>query len=256
MNRYPLFRAAAVFDPGHLMDPELLLTRAERVEFENLPTERRKRHYLIGRMAARNAVRRLLGAAFDGTSVAILSEPDSAPCVTVDGKADEIAVSISHSGHLAVACVWPTRSRYLISAGVDLEHVRPNEVAESRYAYSRRERALLARLPEGPEILGLAGWAVKESVWKALLASQAIGPDAIDIYALSLEKGFAAVRVKRTLAETLGDAQLDVRIGIVEHSGERYVLSFAQVIASRSTLQGRSAGLLQSVAGPLKEIPV
>lgn len=206
------------------------LTSPERRELEQLPTERRKRQFAIGRVAARAAVRQYLQDG-DCPSVEIVNEPECAPRLALDGRTDRAGISISHSSRLAVACVWSLTSAHLLAAGVDVEHVRPNQVSESTYAFSRRERKLLARLPEKPEILGLAGWTVKEAVWKALRASQSIGPDAIDIYALSLGQGYAVVKVKGLLAHHLGAAQLSVTTEIIPGPDGRYVLSLARVLA-------------------------
>ncbi len=229
MDHHSLLRMTLAADSDRPLGQEHL-TVAERLALEQMPTERRRFQFVLGRLAARAAVRQFLGPGAH-TSLEILAEPGRAPRLSLDGRTDRAAISISHSSRLAVACLWPINSAYLLSAGVDLEHVRPNEVGESAYAFSDRERRLLARLPEAPEILGLAAWTVKESVWKALLASQDIGPDAIDLYALSLEEGYAVVQVRDRLAEKLGAARLDVQTEIIQGPDGRYILSLAQVLA-------------------------
>jgi phosphopantetheinyl transferase len=231
MSYHSSLRVAFVPDLGKPLDAQLLhLSASEREQAKALPTERRRRQYVIGRLAAFEAIRQLLETRMPVSSLEILSEPEHGPRVSVNGISDRVSISISHSSRLAVACAWLDHSRDLDSAGVDLEYLRQNEVAESTYAFSRREQKLLLQTPEGPETAALAAWTTKEAVWKALLAGQEIGPSAIEIQRQSLAKGHSAVRVKGQLSKRLGNSELQVRMGRVEGPDGAYVFSVALVI--------------------------
>jgi phosphopantetheinyl transferase (holo-ACP synthase) len=230
MNGHGSLRVAIVSDLDESIEKLLLhLTATEREQAKALPTVRRIRQYVIGRLAARKAIRELLEDRMCVSSIEILSELDQAPFVNINGEMDQVRISISHSSRLAVACAWLAHSSHLGSAGIDLEYVRSNEVVES-YAFSRAERKLLFQAPEGPEITALAAWTVKESVWKALLADQAIGPNAIEIRRQSLAQGRAAVSVKGQLAKRLGHSNLKVQMGKIEGPDGTYVFSLTQVV--------------------------
>ncbi len=206
------------------------LSSAEKEQVASLPTELHRRQSVIGRIAAHNAIQQTLDPTSRRAQVAIVSELGREPRVLMDGAIDRVRVSISHSSHLAVACAWLPNPGNPVYAGIDLERLRPNDIADSTYAFSRRERTMLARAPEGPEIAALAAWTAKEAVWKALLASQRIGPNAIDIKEQCLANGYATVQVRGELAHRLGDAKLSVRNRFISGPDGRYILSLACVI--------------------------
>jgi 4'-phosphopantetheinyl transferase EntD len=235
MSQSSPLRIAVVPDLGQSLDAEWTrLTPAERDQAEASPTKHRRRQYVLGRLAAREAIRRLVEPRTFIAFIEILSEPERVPRASVNGISDWVSISISHSNRLAVACAWLAHSSTLVSAGIDLEYLRPNEVAESTYAFSRAERKLLARALEGSEIAALAAWTAKEAVWKALLAGQDIGPNAIEVKAQSLEQGRAIVQVKGPLLKRLANSKLDVQSKRIEGPDGEYVLSLARVIAPES----------------------
>jgi 4'-phosphopantetheinyl transferase EntD len=235
MSQSSPLRIAVVPDLGQPLDTDWMrLTGAERDQARAWPTERRRRQYVFGRLAAREAIRGLLEPRTFVSFIEILSESERAPRVSVNGMLDGVLISISHSNRLAVACAWLAHSKNLASAGIDLECLRPNEVAGSTYAFSRAERKLLGRAPEGPEIAALAAWTAKEAVWKALLAGQEIGPNAIEVKQQSLEQSCAVIQVKGPLLKRLGDSRLNVQSNRFEGPGGEYVLSLAQVTRSES----------------------
>jgi len=204
--------------------PDLLLMRlspAEREQAEqNWPAGCRRRQFLLSRLAAHRAVQRLLAGRVPPPSIQVLSGPAGEPRARVDGVEGVVSVSLAHSGRLALACAWPGARRH---TGVDLERVRPTDVAHSRYAFSRRERALLARAPEGLALAGLAAWTAKEAAWKALWPHQPVSPAGIEIRALDLERGCAVAQVPP------GRAQFEVRIGFIAGPDGPYLLSIAQL---------------------------
>jgi phosphopantetheinyl transferase len=202
------------------------LPAAERALAAALPTERRRRHFALGREAARITVRRLLGGA---AAVEVRTGAEGEPVVRAAGVAVE--VSIAHSGRLAAACAWHADCGG--HAGVDLERVRPSAIGRDSYAFSARERARIRAVPEGEEVAGLAAWTVKEAVWKALRGHPSDGPAEIEVSRLDLGHGEAAVRLRPRLRDRLGDGSLRVRVGRVQGPDGPYLLSVAEVRRAR-----------------------
>src|SRR5512136_2393918 len=135
------------------------LTSAEREQVERSGlAERRLRHFALGRVAARVAVRRALGVETATVPIDILTGPDGEPQVQIDGQVGIASVSVSHSGRLVAACGWRDPGGNKRSAGVDLERLRPTEIARSSYVFTQREQRLLARAPQGSILAGLAAW--------------------------------------------------------------------------------------------------
>jgi len=223
------FKGQAVLVPDLLQPLELLLaelTAAEREQApaasrQGRPTERRCRQFVLGRCAAHAAVRRALAGQAQPSCIEVLTGQEGQPVVWVDGVAGAACVSITHSGRLALACAW-TGTPEGRRAGVDLERLRPVDVAQSRYAFSRRERALLARAPEGPRLAGLAAWTAKEAAWKALWPAQGADPAEVEVWALNLAGGQAVVRAPR------GGSRLGVRVGMTAGPEGEYVFSVAR----------------------------
>lgn len=208
------------------------LTAAEQELANSLFPESRRRHFALGRWAAHVAVHRAIAATDDRCGVVeVVPGLHGAPQVRLDGEESPVSVSLAHSGRLAAACAWRKGVNGRLAAGVDLERVRPSKVAESEYAFSARERALLAMLPEGPRVGGLVAWTVKEAVWKALRLDQSYGPWELRIRALDLRIGQAEVGVSRRLLPRLGDAALRVRIVNVMGPDGPYFLTLAEVVS-------------------------
>jgi 4'-phosphopantetheinyl transferase EntD len=206
------------------------LAPAEQQQAEAHPIQRRRRHYVLGRLAAHRAVARVLGAGARHVSVEVLTELTGAPLVWIDQVAGHVSVSLAHAGRLAVACAWRNLPDVSYSAGVDLEQVRNTEVAQSRYAFSRRERMLLAHAPAGQVLAGLAAWTVKEAAWKALQPNLRAGPEMIPISALSLAQGRAKVAVPKNLLARFTAPLVRTRVGYVVGPDGPYFLALAQVM--------------------------
>jgi 4'-phosphopantetheinyl transferase EntD len=223
-------------DPPGSIDALLArLSVAERAEAHGRSGTAR-RHFVLGRLAAHAAIRRTLGAGTGGAVVEVLAGPAGEPRARVDGPARAVSASISHVGRMAVACAWRSAPGY--AAGVDLERVRPTRVAQSGYAFSARERALLCGVPQGPVLAGLAGWALKEAVWKALWPHQPPNPAAVGIRTLSLASGRATVDVARRYLRGGDDAAIRARLEMVTGPDGDYVLAVAEIASSPS--EGRA----------------
>ena len=147
------------------------LARVERETLARFPVEKRRRDWLLGRLAAKAAVRAELGPAAPGAErLAIVADEHGAPVAHVEDEAGAlaplaVALSLSHGHERAVA--WASAARLV---GVDLELIRPRPDGTLRF-YLSAEEQLLARCFDAPAERDRAAvvlWALKEAAWKAL----------------------------------------------------------------------------------------
>ncbi|WP_410655185.1 beta-ketoacyl synthase N-terminal-like domain-containing protein [Amycolatopsis sp. lyj-112] len=141
-----------------------LLAGAEREQYEK-QSPRRKRPWLLGRIAAKDAVRRLLWADGEGdvfpAELRIGNTSSGAPAVTgaYGRELPELTVSIGHRDALGVAIARPG------PCGIDIEAVEDRPQSTVSAALGDAERALLGE----PEALWFTRfWAAKEAVAKRL----------------------------------------------------------------------------------------
>ncbi|MEV5947853.1 beta-ketoacyl synthase N-terminal-like domain-containing protein [Streptomyces sp. NPDC051993] len=189
---YPEHRALAEAQPGgwcllrdawpDLASRDLLtrmqLGRAEREAYEARPP-RGRRQWLLGRIAAKDAVRRWLwehgeGAVFPA-EIEIVNEESGRPrAVGVHGRTlPALDLSLAHRGDLAVALVRPPgHSPYSTGVGIDIEEIADHTPHTHRVALGARELALLGRLVaagsgESEALWFTRFWAAKEAAAKA-----------------------------------------------------------------------------------------
>nr|WP_267890396.1 type I polyketide synthase [Streptomyces sp. ERV7] len=153
------------------------LGRAEREAYEARPP-RGRRQWLLGRIAAKDAVRRWLwergeGAVFPA-EIEIVNEESGRPrAVGTYGRAlPALDLSLAHRGDLAVALVRPAApDPYPSGVGIDVEEIADRTPGTHRVALGPRELALLAALVAGggeSEALWFTRfWAAKEAAAKA-----------------------------------------------------------------------------------------
>src|SRR5262245_41403436 len=140
----------------------------ERAVLERFEVEKRRLDWLLGRSAAKAAVRAAIGDRAPPT-LAILDDENGAPAAfAVEGSALrplDVALSLSPCHGLGVAVA---SERDLV--GVDVERVRPRPEPTFRFYLHEDERAPLAALGEGParDEAAIVLWALKEAAWKAL----------------------------------------------------------------------------------------
>jgi malonyl CoA-acyl carrier protein transacylase/phosphopantetheinyl transferase len=147
---------------------------------------RGRRHFLMGRIAAKDAVRRWLWARGAGplfpVEVTIAPDEHGRPIVNVPGHL-KVCVSIAHSGDFAVAIAHEK------AIGIDVEIVEPRNPGLEMIALSAPERALLDRVASrvaGDPIHARSEaftrfWAAKEAVSKAEGTGLAGRPSAFTI---------------------------------------------------------------------------
>jgi phosphopantetheinyl transferase len=136
------------------------LGRAERDDYERSPL-RSRRQWLLGRIAAKDAVRRWLwdqgaGPLFPA-EVVIANDASGRPVTR-----DDLDISLAHTADLAVAMARPAGG----GVGIDIEEVVDRQGGAMFIALGQAERALLTTLR--PQALWFTRfWAAKEAVAKA-----------------------------------------------------------------------------------------
>lgn len=147
------------------------LGSGERAAYDRHPP-RGRRSWLLGRIAAKDAVRRWLWDQGEGdifpAELVVGNEPGGAPVVTgVHGRVvPPLSLSLAHTGDVAVALVGGPGER----VGIDVEAVDDRPATTLAVALTGAERELLARLvtEDEPEPLWFTRfWAAKEAVAKA-----------------------------------------------------------------------------------------
>jgi len=150
----------------------VVLSERELAALQALASEKRRRDWLAGRLAAKLLVARTLAPAL-GTllplrDIEIGYDTDGAPRFTVAGRPgleSGWSISIAHcAGHGACAMAQTSRTGRV---GVDLERARELRPELRRYFLSADELRRLGELPAGGPISPLALWTVKEAVIKA-----------------------------------------------------------------------------------------
>jgi 4'-phosphopantetheinyl transferase EntD len=217
-------RVALVHDDGSATATLLAgLSRSERARADMFATERRRRHFALGRLAARCALRQLWPSA---RAPEILPGANGQPIVAARG-ASAVGLSIAHDDRLAAACAWPAPDRR--GVGVDVERCRPCGVGESEYAFSSRERALL-RTPGDSSLAALAAWTAKEAAWKALVPEPTLGPESLELMRLSLDRGRALLRTRSPGAGAGGGRTLTARLCLLQGWDGPYLLALAATV--------------------------
>ncbi|MFD9790989.1 beta-ketoacyl synthase N-terminal-like domain-containing protein [Streptomyces sp. NPDC059070] len=150
------------------------LGRAERESYAARPP-RGRRQWLLGRIAAKDAVRQWLWAHGEGgvfpAEIEIANEESGRPYArgTHGRVLPALDLSLAHRGDLAVALVRPSGPGGAV--GIDVEAIADRDPGTVRTALGPRERALLAgaaaRTGEPEAVWFTRFWAAKEAAAKA-----------------------------------------------------------------------------------------
>ncbi len=135
-------------------DPAIL-TDAERRRAAGMGHAGRRRHFLLGRTAARTLLAEFLDT--EPQAVSLRATPDGA----LDVAGSSLCVSIAHSGKYAVAVAGPR------ALGVDLERIQPRSPGLVRRIAREEERSMLAALPLDEARIAILAWTLKEAALKA-----------------------------------------------------------------------------------------
>ncbi|MDB5095771.1 MAG: 4-phosphopantetheinyl transferase [Cyanobacteria bacterium RYN_339] len=143
-----------LIDAGRLAEAEAALDAVEREALAGYTFEKRRRDWLLGRLAAKLAVQAVTGA-----PTGIRSEENGHPTAT--GLPPGWDLSLTHGHGFAGAICAPA------PVGVDLELLRAVPPNGWRFFLTPAERDWLAGEPLGPhgEIIA---WALKEAAYKAV----------------------------------------------------------------------------------------
>jgi len=173
--------------PAPAAPPPAWLGPAERHRAEGLRAGKRRVDWLLGRLAAKRLVARVLSEivrmdlpldAFD-----IVAEPSGAPVVRLaDGGRLPVGVSISHSDGTAFCAAWAETGRVL-AVGADLERIAPRPEGLVRDFFRPAEIAAWEALPAGPgrDAFASAVWSAKEAVLKALRLGLSVDTRSVEI---------------------------------------------------------------------------
>lgn len=145
---------------GALKSAPHVLTPEEQAALAHYSVPKRRREWLLGRLAAKEAIAGLTGLPLE--MVAIRKLPGGRPAFHLpEDRLPGWHLSISHSHGWAAALVAPG------PAGVDLELLRELPEGGHRFYLSEAEREWLAGRPLGPHGAVIV-WALKEAAFKAL----------------------------------------------------------------------------------------
>jgi phosphopantetheinyl transferase len=157
-----------------------LLTPHECAEYDLVVSDK-EYHWLLGRAAAKHAVRNLLKQIYDihldFLDIELTSRKNAAPKVRFLHPAPNVNISISHSRGLgaAQASVYGTR------VGIDVERIRsfPQNVADA--FLTKKEKELSSRSTLGRDTEATLRWSVKEAYGKALGLGLRLNPRRVEV---------------------------------------------------------------------------
>ena len=139
------------------------LTPEETVVLAGLRFPKRRAEWRLGRWTAKLAVGTFLR--IDPAAVRIAASDDGSPQAIVDGRADRVAVSISHRDGTAACAVGPPEA----ALGCDLETVEPRSEGFVADYLTEAERARVRAAPEDDRVRVVnLMWSAKESALKAV----------------------------------------------------------------------------------------
>jgi acyl transferase domain-containing protein/phosphopantetheinyl transferase len=186
----------------------LVLSQQERQTWRDLGrSEQRRTEWLLGRLAAKDAVRLLLkkryGLSLYPADIEITAGDDGQPVVRVKCGA-KIApppmVSIAHSEGIAVAI--STDEPNCAGLGIDVEHESIDAEGLEMAGFSAEEKKLLSSLDARcKDEWRMRLWCAKEAVAKALRWGMREGPGAVVAQQIDLETGTVSLSVVDRLAE-------------------------------------------------------
>lgn len=141
-----------------------LLSLDEHRRMETYTHAKRRREFLLGRVAARTLLAEQL--ALDPKAVPLQVAEDGAPEVPTPA----VHVSIAHSGDKAVAAAGRR------PVGIDLEHIQPRHTNLHRFLLHESEVVLLDQLPMPREQALILCWTLKEATLKGLRTGFRLSP--------------------------------------------------------------------------------
>lgn len=186
----------------------LALTRSEREVWRAMTgPDRRRIDWLLGRVAAKEALAAYLHATHDLNlkiaDIEILSDERGSPYAIGDWSTEPIALTIAHAGGVAVALAGPVRpDGAMPGIGVDLEPVQRQDSSFADVAFTAQEQSVLADLDDSlADKWPLRVWCAKEAVGKALGYGLAAGPHSVTVEHIEPSTGFVYMNLEGTLVD-------------------------------------------------------
>jgi acyl transferase domain-containing protein/phosphopantetheinyl transferase len=214
----------------------LMLSRREREMWRDLgKSEQRRTEWLLGRLAAKDAIRLLLkkrhGLSLYPADVEITAGNNGEPVARVKcGR--EVAptpiVSIAHSHGLAVAIA--TDDRNCLGLGIDVERDSIKGDGLETAGFASEEQTLLTSLDPGPKNEWLTRlWCAKEAVVKALGGRIVEGPRSVTVQEVNATTGGTRLALSGKLAGRIPEINGgDLRAYTVKDAGWIAAVSVAE----------------------------
>ena len=188
----------------------LILSVREREQWRRLSgPQKRRKEWLLGRLAAKDAVRLLLKGRHSldlcPTDIEIGADEHGRPiiqCEPIEKMGCRLSLSIAHTGGIAVAIVMECNGQQ--GVGLDLEHLDEDHTGLERTAFTEKEQILVSSIPVPKrKEWWLRLWCAKEAVAKALGRGLAGGPLHLVIQELEVGTGKVVVGITGELARLL-----------------------------------------------------
>ncbi len=145
-----------------------LLSVEEQEHLATFRLDKRRREWLGGRLAGKQALLLLTGADIEPRAVSILPDRHGRPRASLPLPPPTPSLSISHSGGFAVAMACRGRS-----CGIDIQEIVPRIRRLARHIGDEPELAILAQRTDADETTRLTMlWAAKEAAKKSLLSDR------------------------------------------------------------------------------------
>jgi len=154
---------------------KLALTKAERAVWQSMDAvPLRRAEWLLGRIAAKDAVRTLLREAgmtdICAADIAIASEESGRPVLAADwpaGWPPPPHISIAHKDGIAVGLAGSPA--FYAGVGIDIETIEDRPASFVEAAFTPHEQALIAEAPaDRRAVTATRIWCAKEAVGKAI----------------------------------------------------------------------------------------
>jgi phosphopantetheinyl transferase len=208
------FRCCRIFNAEGQIRPKIpyhiIFSQRELKAWFHLPAQaKRRREWLLGRLAAKDAIRLLLkeqhGLELCPSTIEIAADEYGRPIVwgeLVESLGCRLSISIAHSGGGAVAIAGDCDDHN--GVGIDIERVGQSPDGLERITLSIKERALLSTVPPSKrDEWFLRLWCAKEAVAKAVGRGMLGGPLGLVVQNLEEDVGRVDVTLAGALARQL-----------------------------------------------------
>jgi 4'-phosphopantetheinyl transferase len=161
---------------------ESWLAPGEIAYMSGLRIKKRRDDWLLGRWTAKQALCSFLSGSLSKDRIEICRKENGAPEVLLDGKASQIALSLSHRDNRSLCALSPDGC----ALGADIELVEPHSDTFVEDYFTDNEKQMIARSAEADRFTMIALlWSAKESALKALQVGLSV--DTRDVEVLDLE---------------------------------------------------------------------